>query len=419
MSTTFSRRRFLSTSLLFAGGAIVAGCGADPKKAPGTQVTLNQWYHAYGEKGTQEAVKRYAAEYTKNNPDVAINVTWVAGEYETKLNSALLTAGAPDVFEIGDFRHQMVKNGNLAPLDDVIGSAKGQYSKAALDLVTVDGKIYGIKMIDDIMMLYYRKSVLAAAGITPPQTFADLLAAARKLTTPKQKGLFVGNDGIGDVPYLLLWSAGGDLLSGGRVAFDSPAAREALGGLRQLHDAGVLLEGFSTDWYDPGAIVQNAAAMHWCGLWALPAVSKELGDDFGVVPWPAFNASGAPAARLGGWYELVNAKSQHVDEAKKYVQWLWVQQEELQKDWCVKYGFHVPPKSGVAARTTELSQGPARAAVEISQKYGHSFPSLWNTATGTAFGEAASKIAKQKADPAAALADAAARCQAEIDKQLG
>ncbi|MCJ1676150.1 sugar ABC transporter substrate-binding protein [Streptomyces sp. APSN-46.1] len=420
----FGRRSFLTTSLLIAGGAVLTGCSSDPMKknagdSAGAKITLNQWYHAYGEQGTQDAVKRYAQAYTKANPDVAINITWVAGDYETKLNSSLLTADAPDLFEIGDFRHQMVKNGQLAPLDDILGAAKSEFAKADLDGATVDGKVYGIKMIDDIMMLYYRRSVLDKAGITPPKTYAELVEAARALTTAKMKGLFVGNDGIGDAGYLMAWSAGGTLLEGAKIAFDRPETAAAIGALRQLHDSKSLLLDFTTDWFDPGALTQKATAMHWCGLWAMPDIKKSLGDDFGVVPWPAFGASGRPTARLGGWYELVNAKSKHVEAAKKYVQWLWLQQADLQKDWCVSYGFHVPPRASVAAQTTEFGAGAPKEAVAISQKYGTSFPNLWNTAMATAFNDAVTKIAKQHADPAAALAKATAACQAELDKQLG
>jgi multiple sugar transport system substrate-binding protein len=423
MKNTYSRRGFLSTSVLFVGGVALAGCTTDPQKkaaAPGTSVTLNQWYHAYGEAGTQQAVARYAQAYTKANPKVAIKISWIAGDYETRLNSALLTANAPDVFEIGDFRYQNVKNGLLAPLDDIIDPQKSDYAKAALDTATVNGKVYGVKMMDDVMMLYYRKSLLAKAGVTPPQTFTELVDAAKKLTTGKQKGLFIGNDGVGDAAYLLLWSNGGDLLdaTGKTIAFNSPQGVAAIAGLKQLHDSKSLLEGYTTDWSDPGAINHGSTAMQWCGLWAMPDITKTLGDDFGVIPWPKFSDTGQPVARLGGWYELVNAKGSNAEEAKKYVDWLWINQAELQKDWSVKYGFHIPSRKSIAAQTTELASGPAKDAVDISQQYGHSFPNLWDKATTTIFTQSVVKIAKGGADAASELGAAATKCQAEIDKQI-
>ncbi len=425
MEAPLSRRNFLVGSMLFAGGVLVSACNTgDPLNksgnSTGAKVTLNQWYHAYGEDGTQQAVQRYAQEFTKANPDIAVNITWIAGDYETKLNSALLTSQAPDLFEFGDFRYQNVKNGLLAPLDDIVDPVRDDYSKAAVDTVTVDGKIYGVKMMDDVMMLFYRKSVLQAAGVAPPQTFAELLEATKKLNTDKQKGLYLGTDGVGDSAYLLLWSASADIFdpSGKKIAFDTPQAVAAIDGLKQLHDSGGLLKGYTTDWSDPGAFKDKAVAMQWCGLWAIPQIKKALGDDFGVLPWPKFGDAGKPAARVGGWWQLVNAKGSNVDAAKKYVDWLWVQQQELQKDWCVKYGFHIPARKQIAAQTTEFADGPAKDAVTISQQYGHTFPALWNKASQTTFLQSIVKIANGQAPAATELADVAKKAQAETDKQL-
>ncbi|WP_207898606.1 ABC transporter substrate-binding protein [Amycolatopsis pittospori] len=425
MPAPISRRDFLVGSMLFAGGAVVSACATgDPLNkggnSSGAKVTLNQWYHAYGEDGTQEAVKRYAREFTKANPDIAVNITWIAGDYETKLNSALLTSQAPDLFELGDFRYQNVKNGLLAPLDDIVAPVRGEFSQAALDMVTVDGKLYGVKMMDDVMMLFYRKSVLQAAGIAPPQTFAELLEATKKLNADKQNGLYLGTDGVGDSAYLLLWSAGVDLFdaSGEKVAFDGPRAVAAIEGLKQLHDSGGLLKGYTTDWSDPGAFKDKAVAMQWCGLWAMPQIKKSLGDDFGVVPWPKFGDAGRPAARVGGWSQLVNAKGSHVDAAKEYVNWLWIQQQELQKDWCVKYGFHIPARKPIAAQTTEFAEGAAKDAVAISQQNGHTFPALWNKASQNLLLQSVVKIANGEAAAGPELADAAKKVQAEVDKQL-
>lgn len=414
-----SRRNFLGTSLLFVAGTAVACSSGGGSGSSSAKITLNQWYHAYGEQGTQQAVKRYAAAYTKANPDVAIKISWIAGDYETRLNSALLTAGAPDVFEIGDFRAQNVKNGLLAPLDDIVAPVKADYSKPALDTATVDGKVYGVKMMDDVMMLYYRKSLLSAAGVTPPQTFDELVQAAAKLTTGGRKGLFIGSDGVGDIGYLLLWSNGADLVdAAGRTAtFASPQGAAAVAGLKRLRDSKALLEGFTTDWADPSAFNQNAVAMQWSGLWAMPDIKKRHGDDFGVIPWPRYTPTGTPAVRVGGWYELVNAKGKNVEAAKKYVQWLWTQQGELQKDWCVRYGFHVPARKSIAAQTSEFTAGPAKDAVGLSQQYGHSFPATWNKATTTIFTQSLVKIANGKAEAAAELAAAQTKCQAELDKQ--
>ncbi|MFB7861391.1 ABC transporter substrate-binding protein [Streptomyces sp. NPDC056069] len=418
-----SRRGFLTGSLLVAAGTVLTtACSTDPTggSSSGARTTLNVWYHAYGEAGTQQAVLRYATAFTKANPDIAVKVTWVPGDYAGKLNATLLTDAAPDVFEIGDFSESLARRGQIAALDDVYGAARSDFNANALDSVTVDGKLHGVKMIDDVMMLYYRKSALAKAGITPPTSYDGLVAAAKALSTGKSKGLFVGNDGIGDSPILAVWSNGGDLVTpDGKVAFGSPRALEALTGLKRLHDDKSLLLGFTTDWWDPAAFTQGVVPMQWCGLWAMPAVSTALGDDFGVLPWPAYRAGGTSAVRVGGWTSCVNAKGRNVAAAKKFVQWLWVQQSDLQKDFAEGYGFHVPPRTSVAATARKLSAGPAKETTALAAKYGKHNPGTWDTAVSSAFSAAAAKIAGGQGDPAALLADAVKKAQSEIDKQLG
>jgi len=61
-----SRRRVLA-----AGGGLaavaVAGCGSNSGRpetgSGGSKPALAQWYHQYGEAGTQQAVERYAKAY--------------------------------------------------------------------------------------------------------------------------------------------------------------------------------------------------------------------------------------------------------------------------------------------------------------------------------------------------------------------
>ncbi|MER5618168.1 extracellular solute-binding protein [Streptomyces sp. NPDC002215] len=414
-----SRRGFLGGSLLFVAGTAI-GCTTSPAdgSSSGAKSTLNVWSHAYGEAGTQQALTRYATEFTKANPDIAVKVTWVPGDYTAKLNASLLTDAAPDVFEHGDFTQGIARRGQVAALDAQYGSAKDDFNQGDRDVVTVDGKLYGVKMLDDVQMLYYRKSALAKAGITPPTTFDALATAAKALTTAKSKGLFVGNDGVGETPALSVFSNRGELVADGKVAFASPQAVEAVTALKRLHDDKSLLMGFTTDWWDPSALAQGVVPMQWCGLWAMPAIKDALGDDFGILPWPAFKAGGVPVLRVGGWTSCVNAKGKNVDAAKKFVQWLWIEQTDLQKDWSESYGLHVPPRKSVAATAGKLSKGVAKEAVELAAKYGRSNPNTWDSASGTPFGAAAAKIVAGQGDPARLLADAARQAQTAVDKQL-
>ena len=412
-----TRRDFFRAAAAVSAGTLLAGCR--PPGMPGKRVTLTQWYHQYGETGTQQAVQRYADEYMRQNPDIGIQVVWVPGDYGTKLSTALLTRGGPDLFE-SQLTVAMVGAGQVAPLDDLFPPAvRADFSPLDLDANTVGGRLYGVKMLDDTGILYYRPSLLRAAGMAPPATMDALLDAAKALTTPTRKGLFIGNDaGVGALINIAPWSAGADFLVDNKIVFNTPRAALAYEKLRALGDSGTLLLGAPTDYWDPSALTQGLAAMQWGGLWSYPAIHKALGEDVGGMAWPALDAAGQPSTFRGGWSAMVNAQGPHVEEAKRYVRWLWVESKPLQEDWCLAYGFHVPPRQSVARTAAALRAPVPAGAVRDLAAHGRALPPTWNAAMGTALTDAVTNIVKQGRPAAAELQTASEKCERELRRAL-
>jgi multiple sugar transport system substrate-binding protein len=420
----FTRRDVVKSILVVGGTVVWAGYGRAGGVAAQGNIKLSQWYHQYGEEGTQQAAQRYAEEYTKENPNVEVEMVWIAGDYEgDKLPAALLTDSGPDIYEDHP-SVAMVKAGQCQPLDDLITpDVKSDFNPGNLEVNTIDGKLYGIKMIDDMGLLYYKKSALQEKGINPPQSVDEVIAAAKALNSGRVKGLFLGNDGgISAMNTILPWSAKSDFLDPNtkEITFNNDRTVLAYQKLKELNDSGALLVGSPTDWWDPSALTQGLTAMQWTGLWAMPGITKALGEDFGVLPWPALDANGTPATFWGGWSECVNPKGEHkqIEEAKKFVKWLWIDKTDLQKDWALSYGFHVPPRKSAAASADPLKTGPASEAVDILNKYGKFLPPQWTAAMGTILNTHISNIVKSGADATAEVAAAAQECQAELDKSL-
>jgi len=425
--TPFTRRRFLQyTGSMVAGSSLLAACagGGNPATQTGSTgstnlPTLQQWYHEYGEAGTHQAVLKYAKEYTKAN----INVGWFPGtgnDYPNKVNAALLTSNPPDVFELPGPTLAQVKAGTIEPLDDIIADVKSDFTPVSLKPLTINGKIYAIKMINDTQMIYYRKSLMDKAGIQPPTTIDDLITASKKLANGNMKGLYIGQDGgPAALSYIMGWAAGGDFLSDdNKVTFNTDAVAGAYEKLKELNANGNILKDAPTYWWDPSAFTQGLCAMQWCGLWAMPGIVKALGDDFGVIPFPAIGAQGKQATVLGGWAEMVAAKGKNVQAAKDFVKWLWIDNATDEIDWNVGYGFHVPPRLSIAAKTDKLKTGQAALAVTNLNTYGHSLSPLWDPAMDTALTTAVSNILKNNANPATELKTAADKCNTELQSLL-
>lgn len=420
-----SRRRFLQYSgSMMLGGSLLAACAGTGGSGNGGGNSglpaLTQWYHQYGEPGTHDAVLKYAKQYDK----AKVTVSWLPGtgnEYPDKVRSALLGSNPPDVFENSSLSLDQVKAGLLAPLDDVIADVKSDFKPASLAPFTVNGKVYGIKMINDPTFVYYRKSMFQQAGLGIPKTIDDLIAAAKKLTTSDRKGIYVGPDGGVNALYQIAgWAAGGDFLSSdNKIVFNTDRMAAAYQKLHELSTSGGILPDAPTFWWDSSTFQQGQVAMQWCGLWAMPLIKKSaVGDDFGVFPFPALDAQSQPATVNGGWAQMVSAKSKNLDAAKAYVKWLWITNSTIQKDWNVGYGFHVPPRVSTSAETDKLKQGQAADAVDILNKYGHAMSPIWNAAMDTALQNAVSQIVKTGQNARATLDAAAEKCNSELQKEL-
>ncbi|KUL22306.1 ABC transporter substrate-binding protein [Streptomyces regalis] len=414
-NVNWDRRTVLRAAMGMAAAGGLAACGGNTGRSSGSGDSLVQYFHAYGEAGTEQAIKRYAKAYK----DANITTQWITGNnFEQKLFAALLTKNAPDVFEFHP-QIQLIKSGQVADLTDIIEPVKSDFNQADITSHTVDGKIYGVRMIDDPQFFFYRPSVFEKAKIEVPQTLEELIEAADKLTTSKVKGAFLGND-ITTVQNPLIWSAGADTLTAdNKPAFNTDAVAEGLTQLRGLFTSGNLLLDSPTDWWDPSAFTQGLTAIQWCGMWAMPAMIEALGDDIGVFPFPKVGSAGKQSVTNGGWSMFVNAKSENLEAAKAYVKWLWIDQKKYQEDWALSYGFHIPPRTSIAQSATKLKTGLPAEGVKLFNEFGHFDNIGWTQAMIAAVNDVMANSVRKNADPKAQLATAEKKVDAELKKLFG
>ena len=427
----FSRRTLMSIGGAAAATGALAACGDNTgRETPATtaasggassgtsNVALSQWYHQYGEDGTQAAVQRYAAAYK----DATVTVVWKAGDYDQSTAASLLTDSGPDVFEYGNGPSiDMIKANQVVDMTDLFGDTKSDFNPSVLKRMTYQDKIWAIPQVVDMQILVYKKSALAAAGVTPPTTIDELIAAAKTLTKGNVKGIFLGNDGGASLMGgPMLWSAGLDYLTeDNKFGFDDPRAATALGKLRQLWvDKSVLL-GAPKDWYDASALVNGLCAMQFTWLWTFPDLKKGLGDDFGVMAWPKLDDQGKASVPVGAYGSCVSAKSKNVDAAKAFAKWLWIEQTADQIDFASAYGFHIPARTSLIPQATPLASGQAADAAKIAVENGHAQNQiLWTPKSATAFGDMMTRIVKEGADPKTEIAGVKAIADAELKRVL-
>jgi multiple sugar transport system substrate-binding protein len=180
--------------------------------------------------------------------------------------------------------------------------------------VTAGGRTYAVPWFVDVGLLYYRTDLVPRA----PRTYAELEDFARSAMRrdPSLSGwLWQGRqyEGLSCAVFEVVWGSGGELLSGGRITLDTPAAREALALLRRAVDSGLSPRAvISSGEEETRRAFQDGRAVflrNWPYVWA---EAQSPGSPVrGKIGWSALpSATGAPGpGALGGWQLAVNAHS--------------------------------------------------------------------------------------------------------------
>ncbi len=220
---------------------------------------------------------------------------------------------------------------------------------------TVDGKLIAIPWFADAGLLYYRKDLLDKYQLKAPETWADLEAAAKKVTAGEsgmEGYVWQGKAYEGLTCNALEWidsNGGGTLLdNAGQVTFNNAQAAKAIDRAKSwigtISPQGVL----SYDEEAARGAFQSGKAVfmrNWPYAWALlNAADSPVKGKVGVAPLPAGEGQGAKhAATLGGQSLAVSKYSAHPKEAVDLIRYLTGPEEEKRR--AVKGSFNPSLKS--------------------------------------------------------------------------
>jgi multiple sugar transport system substrate-binding protein len=176
-------------------------------------------------------------DYAKVNPNVTVKLETIPqNDYMgARLTTAFAADSGPDVFVMspGDFL-KYVNSGLAADLSSAFTKPiRDDFLPSSLDAVTVNGKIYAVPFEIELLGLYYDKDILKAAGVQPPKTWDELVAATKKLSSPTQPGLVLPTDSgyyQNYVWYPFLWQTGANVVDvkNKKASFSGPGVEKSL-----------------------------------------------------------------------------------------------------------------------------------------------------------------------------------------------
>jgi len=337
------RAAAIVAATFFAAGALTA-CSAGDSGGDGGSKTLRVTLanHVW-----TDTIKAKLPEFEAAS---GINVTLsqygedqLSDQYNVKLNAGT------DEIDVMMYRplqegKLFAKNGYLASLsDDVKVNADWNWSDfqpGPVGSTTYKDDVVGVPIITEQEVLYYRKDLLAAAGLDVPTTMVELEAAAKaiKEQNPGVAGFVARTGKSAAVTQFssFLYSFGGDFINkDGTSGVSSPEAKEAYAFYGKLiREYGP--ENVSTDmsWPEAMAIFTQGQAGFYTEADSLyknatdPETSK-VSDTVGFAPMPA-GPGGSVAYNVPSWALGINAESNHSDEAWKFIEWATSQDLTLQ-----------------------------------------------------------------------------------------
>ncbi|HWI41001.1 MAG TPA: ABC transporter substrate-binding protein, partial [Verrucomicrobiae bacterium] len=231
-------RLLLALSLLAAS---LWGCSGED---PNTGKTVLVLKHGKIE-GDPEAFKRILARFERNNPAIrVIDETLPSSTDEQHQFFIINLEGrnadfdvfALDVIWVPEF----ARAGWLRDLSGLLPpKEREEFFPAAMQAVTMEGKVYAVPWYIDAGLLYYRSDLLKKYGFRPPRTWDELVRTAQYITA-REKGMYgflwQGKQDESLVCNALeyMWANGGEIISGDRPVLASPQNAEALQFMRDL-----------------------------------------------------------------------------------------------------------------------------------------------------------------------------------------
>jgi multiple sugar transport system substrate-binding protein len=285
-------------------------------------------------------IKPLIPEFEKQT-GIKVNVE----NYEEKqLNTKLVVEFASNTSAVDVFMTRTFEEGRLfsrnkwyEPLNNYLKNKNktsskwdwADFSNSSKQAVNYKQATYGIPLVTEWEVVFYRKDVFKNANLAPPKTLKELEAAAAKLNNPSNGFYGIvsrGQRGAAVTQFSsYLYNHGGNFLKNGQCVVDSPEAIAAFKFygklLKNYGPPGVI----NMSWPQCQALFASGKVAMWTGPSSLIAgiidpVNSTVSKQVGVATFPAGPAGNHPCM-VTPWALAISSQSKHKDAAWKFVQW--------------------------------------------------------------------------------------------------
>ncbi|QMI05289.1 ABC transporter substrate-binding protein [Citrobacter sp. RHB25-C09] len=261
--------------------ALISGCKDD--KA--THVSI-EFIHSSVEQERQAVITTLIERFEKANPDITVKQVPVEEDaYNTKVITLARSGSLPEVIETShDYakvmdKEQLIDRNAVTNVIQAVG--ENAFYDGVLRIVrTEDGSAWtGVPVSAWIGGIWYRKDLLANAGLGEPKNWEDLLTVAKKLNDPSHKKYGIALPTAESVlteqsfSQFALSNKANVFDAQGNITLDTPEMSRALDYYREL--AANTMPGSNDIMEVKDAFMNGTAPMAIYSTYILPAIIKE------------------------------------------------------------------------------------------------------------------------------------------------
>ncbi|MBW7864670.1 MAG: ABC transporter substrate-binding protein [Candidatus Hydrogenedentes bacterium] len=352
------RRHFAAAALVLA--AVLSGCGdgrRGPAAEPGVFTPVDPrnavlWDRQITESG--ELLRRLVGEFNALHPGMPVKVEHAGGYADIfRKVSASIQAGVLPAMAVSyePMTSEYVPTGAAVALDPHVQNPDTGFSQAELEdfypamlesnrFSGHGGRMYSFPLYKSVLMLYFNRKVLEAAGLdTPPATWEDFLAQCRRIRQKTGKPAHAVNVDCSTVNGLI-YSMGGDVFRDGETLYDSPESVAVF----ELYET-LLREGLAYA-TPPGSYDDNVALAKGEIVFTLRTSSarsdvrlmmREGIDHLGMARIPQKDPARPATVVYGPNVTIFNTTPEQIQTAWAFVKWFTT--PEVSARWSAETGY--------------------------------------------------------------------------------
>ena len=251
---------------------------------------------------------------------------------ETQLTQQLTTEFATGSSTVDVFMTRPLQDGLLFMKNGWYESLSSydfsDYPKSTVDIGTKNGTVYIVPLVTEWEVLYYRKDLLKAAGLSVPKNFTELEAAAKAMNKNGVAGFASRGKGSAAVTQMssYVYNYGGRYIENGRAVFNSPEAIEAIRFYGMMNGTYGPQGITSMSWENIVPVFQAGKVAMWTDASVFfsnltdPTKSVIPKENIGIAPFPAGPKTNNPFIVVS-WGMAIAKTSRNKDAARKFLEW--------------------------------------------------------------------------------------------------